>query len=121
MIGCSIVWKVSPSRIRSTIDDYFRLYRSQKTMAKRLTEKFRQYIIKQCKKGVISFQITKDGYLCKACKEITGQVQGDRNHAREDEPVACRYYGSPDTSCNRSADLLNNVKMHGIFIKNSHV
>ena len=90
-------------------------------MTKRLTEEFRQYIIRQCKKGVIPFQITKDGYHCKACKEIMGQVQGDRNYAHEDGQVACRHYGNPDTSCNRSADLLNNVKMHGIFIKNSHV
>ena len=50
-----------------------------------------------------------------------GQVQGDRNHTHEDGQVACRHYGDPDTSCNRSADLLNNVKMHGIVIKNSHV
>ena len=50
-----------------------------------------------------------------------GQVQGDRNYVHEDGQVACRHYGNSDTSCNRSADLLNNVKMHGIFIKNSHV
>ena len=90
-------------------------------MTKRRTEEFRQYIIRQCKKGVIPFQITKDRYHCKACNEIMGQVQGDRNHTHEDGQVACRHYGDPDTSCNRSADLINNVKMHGIFIKNSYV
>ena len=56
-----LVYKESQSaRIRRTIADYFRLYRSRKTMTKILTEESRQRIIIQCKKGVIPSQITKD-------------------------------------------------------------
>ncbi len=52
--------KASPSRISRTITDYFRLYRSRKAMAKRLTEKSRQHIIRQRKKGIVSTKIAKD-------------------------------------------------------------
>ncbi len=56
----SIVQKVGPPWIRRTIEDYFRLHRSQKNMKKRLTEKFIQYLIRRRKNRITLTQIAKD-------------------------------------------------------------
>ena len=56
----SIVRKVGPHRIRRTVSEYFRLYRSQRRMSKRVTEESRQYLARRKKKGVPASQIAKD-------------------------------------------------------------
>ena len=47
----SIVRKLGPTKIKRTIKEYYMLYRSRKSMAKRLTAKSIRYTINQLEKG----------------------------------------------------------------------
>ncbi len=58
-VGLSIIRKLVPPKIRRTLKDYFRLYRS-KNVRKKLEEKSLRYIEKQRKKGVPAKQIARE-------------------------------------------------------------
>ena len=56
----SVVRKVSPRRIKRTVADYFRLYRSRKPMSRRITEESRQYLVRKRRNGTPPSQIARD-------------------------------------------------------------
>ncbi len=56
----SIVRKVGPRRIKRTVSDYFRLYRSRKPMVKRLTDESRRYLVRQRKNGAAPSKVAAD-------------------------------------------------------------
>ena len=87
----SIIRKVGPPRIKRTIVDYFRLYRSRKPMAKRLTEESRQYLIRQRKKGSPSSSIAADlGIAARYVRRLWARFKTDgTTHARMGRPRTC--------------------------------
>ena len=79
-----IIPKSFRHRVKRLAKDYFRLYRSTKPMAKKLTEKQIKYAIKQCSKDRPTSTIAKE-------LNVTQGVYSNytQNFARP-EPFMCR-------------------------------
>ncbi len=87
----SIVRKVGPHRIKRTVADYFSLYRSRKSMTKRLTEESRQYLVRQRRKGSSSSQVARDlGITARHVRRLWARFQRTgTTRARMGRPRLC--------------------------------